>query len=435
MLRETEVLVVGAGPGGIAAATAAANAGCRVTLLDDNPRTGGQIWRRGATTVEPGETSEDRRRNRAIAALHKSGAEVLHLHRVFASSQPSTLDALHEPGNAPAHIVRFRYRKLILATGARECFLPFPGWTLPGVFGAGGLQAMVAGGFPVRGKRILVAGSGPLLLAVAAHLQTFGASVVSVAEQAPLRRLIPFTTGLLRSPGKIWQGLRYRLSLRKTPYHTGCWPIKVLPHASLPQLRAVQLTDGKRTWEEACDFLACGFHLVPNTELPQLLGCALDGAFVKVSAQQESSQPNVFCVGEPTGIAGLDAALHQGEIAGRACAGLGSPRLAAKARRERDFGLRLGRAFTLRPELRSLPRPDTIVCRCEDIPFSSFANRSGWTDAKLQSRCGMGPCQARVCGPAVHFLLGWKNASVRPPLFPVPLYALTAPDPPLEETA
>lgn len=435
MVRETEILVVGAGPGGMAAATAAANAGRGVVLLDDNPKTGGQIWRRGVATVEPGKTADDRRRNRAIAALQQSGAEVLPLHRVFGASEPGTLETLYEAGDAPARLVQFRYQKLVLATGARECFLPFPGWTLPGVFGAGGLQAVVAGGFPVQGKRVVVAGSGPLLLAVAAHLRSFGATVVSVAEQASFRQLLPFTTGLLQSPGKIWQGLRYRLAVRRTPYRTGCWPVEALPHPTLPQLRAVRLTDGKRTWEEPCDLLACGFHLVPNTELPRLMGCALSGDFVQVNDRQETSVPNVFCVGEPTGIAGIDAALHQGKVAGMACAGLVAPRLQAKAKRERQFGLRLGRAFALRAELRALPKPDTIVCRCEDIPFASFASKTGWTDAKLQSRCGMGPCQARVCGPAVHFLLGWKNASVRPPLFPVPLYALTAPDPPLEETA
>ena len=90
---------------------------------------------------------------------------------------------------------------------------------------------------------------------------------------------------------------------------------------------------------------------------------------------------------------------------------------------ERAFGERMEKAFALRAELRSLPRPDTIVCRCEDVTFGSLHGYTGWTDAKLQTRCGMGPCQSRICGTAVEFLLGWRNVSVRQPLFPVPFQA------------
>lgn len=435
MLRETEVLVVGAGPAGIAAATAAARGGKRVLVLDDNHRAGGQIWRQGTASVERPASAENRRRDKALAALHGSGAQLLPMHRIFGASGPATLEALHEPASSPPHTVRFRFQQLILATGARELFLPFPGWTLPGVFGAGGLQALVAGGYSVQGKRVLVAGSGPLLLAVAAHLKSAGAHVVGLVEQAPLTRLASFALGLLRPPGRIVQGARYRAHLGKARFHTGCWPVEALPQTSAPHLRAVRLTNGRRAWEVSCDLLACGFHLVPNTELARLMGCAMKGDFVQVDSHQKTSLPNVFCVGEPTGIAGLDAALLQGEIAGRACAGDFSTGLAGKLRRERRFGQRLAKAFALRPELKTLPQPETLVCRCEDVRFADVAGKMGWTDAKLQSRCGMGACQARVCGPALHFLLGWENTSVRPPLSPVPITALLTPDTGSEEIA
>jgi hypothetical protein len=262
------------------------------------------------------------------------------------------------------------------------------------------------------------------LLAVAAHLAEDGARVASVVEQAPLARLLPFAASLWNSPAKLAQGAGYRARLWNASYRTGCWVTEAIGASDGRELKAVRVTDGQRSWEEPCELLACGYHLVPNTELAQLLGCKLLGSFVEVDATQRTSLPSVYCVGEPTGIAGIDAALVQGEIAGLACAGRAAGHLANRAARERVFGQRLDKAFALRDELKSLPRDGTIVCRCEDVPFGSLSNRTGWTDAKLQTRCGMGPCQARICGPAVEYLLGWRPVSVRQPIFPVPLQAL-----------
>jgi hypothetical protein len=159
-----------------------------------------------------------------------------------------------------------------------------------------------------------------------------------------------------------------------------------------------------------------------------LLGCAFRNGFVQVDKEQRTSLPNVFCAGEPTGIAGLEAAIVQGEIAGLACTGRSDASLQKRAEAERIFGDRMEKAFALRTELRSIARPETIVCRCEDVAFASLRGYTDWTDAKLQTRCGMGPCQGRICGPAVEHLLGWKPVSVRQPLFPVPLQAFLHPE-------
>ena len=431
---QSEVLVIGAGPAGIAAATAAAEQGREVVLLDDNAAPGGQIWRAGIAGAFAGEAQgEDAAKRRAIARLERSGAKILGGHRVFDALAPGSaqargsMRALRQDraaqDRAGSTAVRFSYRQAILATGARERFLPFPGWTLPGVFGVGGLQALVKGGFDVKGKRVLVAGTGPLLLAVAAHLKAYGAIVVGVAEQAGISQLLPFGASLWSHPSKILQGLRYRAALLGVPYRTGCWPVAAGAGTGI-SIRSVTLTDGARMWEEPCDLLACGFHLVPNTELAALLGCEFSGSFVKVDSRQRTSIPGVFCVGEPTGIAGLEAALVQGEIAGLICAGKSAAALETRAAAERAFALRLEKAFALRPELLKLAAPETIVCRCEDVPLSSLIGHTGWTDAKLQTRCGMGPCQGRICGSAVEALFGWKPLSVRQPLFPVPLEAL-----------
>lgn len=415
--RHSEILVVGAGPAGLAAATAAAGSGAQVTVLDDNPGPGGQIWRSGIASVK---VARDSAREEAVRGFRDSKATLLSGRRVVDALQPKTLRTYVEETGV---LETFTWDRLILATGARERFLPFPGWTLPGVFGAGGLQALVKGGYPVAGKRIVVAGTGPLLLAVAAHLQEDGAEIVTIAEQAGLGTILPFAMKLLSNPAKLLQGARYRAALSDVPYRTGCWPTVAEGTA---KLEAVRLTNGKHTWTEPCDLLACGFHLVPNTELASLLGCRLGGEFVAVDATQKSSVEDVYCIGEPTGIAGLEAAMVQGKIAGLATTNREhEARVFFKKRdREQEFGRGLDRAFALRPELLSLAEPETIVCRCEDVRFGQLQPYQDWTDAKLQTRCGMGPCQGRICGPAVQALFGWRNTSIRPPLFPIPLTAL-----------
>jgi NADPH-dependent 2,4-dienoyl-CoA reductase/sulfur reductase-like enzyme len=283
---------------------------------------------------------------------------------------------------------------------------------------------MVKGGFPVEGKRVAVVGTGPLLLAVAAHLREYGAEIVCVAEQAPLSQLASFALSLWSHPEKIRQGLRYRAALGKTPYRTGCWPVSAHADEATGLLGSIQLTDGSKRWKEDCDLIACGFHLVPNTELASLLGCAVQEGFVQVDENQRTTVANIYCAGEPTGIAGLEAALLQGEIAGHSCAGWPAEALRQRNATEKAFAARLEKTFQLRAELRSLAKPETIVCRCEDVAYQSLSARIGWTDAKLQTRCGMGPCQGRICGPATEVLFGWTTNSIRPPLFPVPASAL-----------
>jgi NADPH-dependent 2,4-dienoyl-CoA reductase/sulfur reductase-like enzyme len=423
-MKHADVIVVGAGPAGIAAATQAARHGRSVLLVDDNPAPGGQIWRGGLEAPnQRADKPENEMKSRALAELASSGAVLLSGYRVFDAPVPKTLHALNEI-DCGAEVVALRYDRLVIATGARELFLPFPGWTLPGVFGAGGLQALVKGGFPVQGKRVVVAGSGPLLLAVAAHLADYGAEVVCIAEQAPLSRLVAFGASLLSQPAKIRQGIGYRAALGGSPYRTGCWPISAQGDEATGLLRSVRFTDGVKSWDERCDLLACGFHLVPNTELASLLGCSFRGEYVAVDEQQQTSAADVYCAGEPAGIAGLEAALLQGEVAGLACAGRPTASLRGRSLAAKRFATRLEKTFRLRPELRLLASPGTIVCRCEDVPFQALVGRRGWTDAKLQTRCGMGPCQGRICGPAVRTLFGWTPMSVRPPLSPVPVSAL-----------
>ncbi|MGN6552436.1 MAG: FAD-dependent oxidoreductase [Verrucomicrobiota bacterium] len=401
-----EIVVVGAGPAGIAAACAAAENGRRVALVDDTPWIGGQIWR--GQQAKPSIPQAQR----WLERLRRSSVTVLDRTSVVASPRAGVLLAEHPQGTREIH-----WQKLVLATGARELFLPFPGWTLPGVIGPGGLQALVKNGWPIRDKRVVLAGSGPLLLAVADGIKKAGATVVSISEQARLGRVLGFGARLIAHPAKLLQGAQIKLRLLGIPHRHGVWPVRA---DGDEQVRSVTLTDGQKTWTEACDVLACAFGLVPNVELPLALGCALSGDFVRVDALQVTTTPNVFCAGEPTGIGGADCALVEGQIAGHAAAGQPTKAEALFSQRAswHQFRNALDEAFALRAEVRSLAEADTLVCRCEDVTLGAMKRFNGWREAKLQSRCGMGPCQGRVCGAAAKVLLGWRVDSVRPPVLP-----------------
>ncbi len=407
--RLFDVLVVGGGPAGMAAACRAAECGRRVGLVDDNPAAGGQIWRGAA--AHPA----SRQAAGWLERLRRSPVEVLAETCVI--DQPGRGLLLAE---SPSGAIAIHCDKVVLATGARERFLPFPGWTLPNVMGAGGLQALVKGGLPVAGRRVVVAGSGPLLLAVAAFLHRQGALISTIAEQAPLNRLMRFALALRLEPRKLLEAVKLKWELRGARYRTGCWPVSA---EGSPRLEAVALRSGPETWREPCDYLACGFGLVPNLELALLMGADVRDGFVAVDEFQQTSVAGVWCAGEPTGIGGVDAALAEGEIAGYAAAGeiQRARALFAARRRALRFRAALERAFAPREELKDLATPETVVCRCEDVPLGLVRTEHSWRSAKLHTRCGMGPCQGRVCGPALEFLLGWHPDSVRPPIFPARL--------------
>ena len=412
-----ELLVVGAGPAGLAAAYQAAKRGLRVIVVDDNPAAGGQIWRGEQSKPKSAEAQVWFERIRSVAIEFVNGA------RVFQKGEGNRLLA-----ETPKGVEEFAFEKVVLATGARERFLPFPGWTVANVMGAGGLQALVKTGLPIEGKRVVVAGSGPLLLAVAGYLREQGAEVLLIAEQAALLKLVRFGFGIVNS-GKISQAWELRRSFPRkgakaqSRYLSGCW---VTAAHGEEKLESVTLVRGSKRWQVSCDFLACGFHLVPNVELAELLGCVVEGGSVKVDEFQQTTVVQVYSAGESTGIGGLELSLVEGEIAGLASAGKceAARKLFPVRDKQRRFAELLNRTFELRDELKQLVEPETIVCRCEDVTFGRLRVHDSWRSAKLQTRCGMGACQGRVCGSAVEFLFGWRAESIRPPVLPVRVESL-----------
>jgi NADPH-dependent 2,4-dienoyl-CoA reductase/sulfur reductase-like enzyme len=416
MTDHYDVLVIGAGPAGLAAASAAASHGVRVGLIDAQATAGGQVWRHDVRHAAP-----KLARSSIDNALADPAIDWLAQTRVVMRDEDSLLV------ETPTGARRLHCRSLILATGARELLLPFPGWTRPGVTGAGALQALAKQGWPLTGRRVVIAGSGPLLLAAAATAKRHGAQVLGIYEQASAASLRRFATGLWRWPDKAAQAAWLKAQLMGIPYHAGSVVRQALGERSL---QAIEVEGPHGLERIDCDQLAVGYGLVPNVELAQMLGCALheQGAhpYVATDKDQRSSIEGVYAAGELCGIGGRDSARIEGAIAGHAAAGhaADAARLHSARARARRFGDALNQHFSLDPRIHALARPNTLICRCEDVALSALDGYTDARSAKLATRCGMGACQGRICGSALAELGRFPRSGSRPPLFPARLCTL-----------
>jgi thioredoxin reductase len=390
-----DVAIIGAGPAGILAARAAAKK-AQVILLDDNLRPGGQIWRRNPllTTLPENVTL-------------KTGV------RVLGPWQERSL-LLETPGGPTI----LQYDRLILATGAREMFLPFKGWTLPNVIGAGALQALIKEGWNIRGKRIVIAGTGPLLLAVASLARKQGGKVLSILEQAPAHRVLTFACQTALYPSKAAQAIKLGSGAFGI-YRTSAFVVEAIGH---DQLTAIVYQTGQKRDQVDCDIAAVGYGLVPNSELAVLLECETRDGYVVVDNDQQTTVDNLFAAGEITGIGGVEKSMIEGEVAGLRSTGQSADHCWQCRNLSQKFVKLLEKSFRLSPGLKNLVTDDTILCRCEDVRFGEVNRFQNWRLGKLQRRIGMGPCQGRVCGPAFAFLCGnepkdSEPLSVRPPVF------------------
>jgi D-hydroxyproline dehydrogenase subunit alpha len=398
-----DVAVIGAGPAGLGAAFRAARLGKQVLLIEEAPTIGGQVWRAKSPLW--------------MQRLARLKVQVLLSTTIVSCTSSTRLIAETRDG-----ALVIKTKSVVVATGARELFVPFPGWTLPNVFGAGAIQSFVEQRLPIAGKRVLVVGTGPLLLPVAAFLKHHGAKVLAVCEQARAPKIGRFLWHSLRRPGVLVQAARYRSRALGIPFRYGWWPKAA---HGIDALERVVLTNGKKTVEYECDYLACGFHLVPNIELPALLGCRAQGGSVVVDDLQRTTVPDVFSAGEAAGVAGQNVAFLEGQIAGLASAGALSraQRLGRKRDRLRKWAALMNDTFALRPEITAI-NGNPIVCRCENVRWQEVNRHANWKEAKLYSRVGMGPCQGRICGAALGAILGWTAESVRSPVLPARLSSL-----------
>lgn len=417
MRQHADIVVVGAGPAGLKAACAAACAGATVALLDDNPRPGGQIWRQG-----PGHPPQAPLHD-LLTAIGAHG-NVTHWPSTRVVAPLGSRGLLLESAEHGGMCVT--YERLILATGARERLLPFAGWTLPGVTGAGALQALIKGGLPVRGERIVIAGSGPLLIAALATARAAGARVVAVVEQASALAVARFGVSLLAEPAKLRQAVGMTRGFAGLPYWTGSLVEEVRGDGRVEQ---VTIRRGRQRVTLDCERVACGYGLIPNVTLGEALGCAIGAAGgIAVDDAQRTSVDGVFAAGECTGVGGAELAGVEGEIAGLAASGASVERTALDVQRARwrRFGRRVDTAFALRGAACTPPADATLLCRCEDVSIGEVRALTDWREAKLHTRCGMGACQGKICGAAASLYFGWRVPAPRPPFSPAQIGTLMA---------
>ncbi|MBD0711917.1 FAD/NAD(P)-binding oxidoreductase [Streptomyces sp. CBMA291] len=459
-----DLAVIGAGPAGLAGAVAAAELGLSVTLLDSADQPGGQYYRHPAPALGATRPEALHHDWPAFADLSRrltgSGVTCLMHHHIWSVVRESdgtwSVHALTGADATAGAPVRIRARALLLATGSHERQLPFPGWTLPGVVGAGGAQAMLKSGLVLPGRRIVVAGSGPLLLAVAASLASAGARIPAVVEAAGYLRYARTPRALLANPRKAVEALTYGAALARHRVPVRSRGAVTEAHGT-DRVEAVTVSRLDRDWRPvpgtgrriACDALAVGHGLVPQIELATTVGCATrtlpDGTLgLALDAFQESSVPGLWAAGETGGIGGAELARIEGESAGRAIAArllgrrAGGPAVDALRRRGdrlRAFAAAMSAAHAPGPGWTGWLTGDTEVCRCEEVPVERIreaVDELGARDArtvKLLTRAGMGWCQGRMCGTAVACLASGGGvpeppAVRRPFAAPVPLSVL-----------
>ena len=468
--RPVDVAVLGAGPAGASAAVAAAESGLSVLLIDEAPCAGGQIFRKTPDALLPaphdsGDADPDRRAGDALRRdLDGSGVATAFGWRVWSVTRHERGFRVDAIGSDAPHTVEAT--ALLAATGAIERILPFPGWTTPGVFGLAAATILLKSQRISPGRRVVVAGAGPLLAAVGSGVLKARAEVAAVVDQNGPAQWLAAIPSLALRPRLAAQGAGWMLRLlqARVPIHFHAKVVRALGDG---RLEAVEVATpgsdaGRRSGETPvridADALCIGHGLAPATELPRLLRAecvferALGGWRPNTDRFGRTSIPGLYVAGDGAGVLGGQAALLAGQTAGEAIAADlrgATPVVRASwsgwcARR---FGAAMTRLTATKSAMAAEIPPETIVCRCEDVTRAEIdaacdAGARDINQLKHFTRCGMGPCQGRSCGEAAAELLalrlvaddavpdidaGRRRAGQwtgRVPLHPVPLCAL-----------
>lgn len=445
-----DVAIVGAGPAGLAAATHAAEAGAGVVVIDANEQPGGQFWRHRSETQSATNAPAD------DGALHHGWNDYLALRARFDEGVArgritpfffTSVWMARTPGSdaprvalnltasvstiAPPAPPLVRAHALVIATGGYDRQLPVPGWQLPGVYAAGGIQAFAKQNGSLPGSRFVVAGTGPFLLPVADNIVSLGGTVAAVLESASLAGWVPRVHRAALVPAKAIEGIGYAATFvrHRIPYRQRTVITEILGDRHVEALRTARVTrsgdvmTGSERIIDNIDGVGLGWGFTPQLELPVSLGVAtridVDGSLVAtVDPAQHSSVPGVFLAGEITGVGGAVLSVLEGEIAGSSAAayaagGMPAPasgRVARNIARQRSFAEAMHRAHPVPAGWQSRLHDDTIVCRCEEVTAEQVHEARETVDArdartqKGATRAGMGWCQGRVCGFAVSCL-------------------------------
>ncbi|MBI5712260.1 MAG: FAD-dependent oxidoreductase [Chloroflexi bacterium] len=455
MTDSVEIAIIGAGPAGVAAAVAAAEAGAQVMLIEEQPRAGGQYYKQLSPALLPKHLppslADTTQHGRELLAKLKHPNINLRCQTLVWHITPERVLELYAPSGGS----RLQAKKVIVASGAYERVVPFENWTLPGVVTVGAAQLMLKGQGVALGENILIAGAGPLLQLAAAQLIEAGARVAAIVELQSRSEYLLNASKLFGQWKKIGQGVanQKRIAQAGVPIKFG-YAVKRVIGTTQVEAAVIARVDssGKplaNSEEEiAVDTVCLNFGFVPATELTRLAGCDQHydenfGSWATVTNQElETTVRGIFAVGEVRGIGGVETSLLEGRIAGNATAqqlgyapkhngsDLQKEWLAQRAQAES-----LGAMFAVKSGLFAAIDDDVIVCRCEEVTAGAIraAARAGATklnSLKTWNRCGMGRCQGRTCGPIIaQIIAAEENVSVesvgmftaRPPIKPVPL--------------
>ncbi len=455
-----DLVVLGGGPAGGHAALAASGAGLDVVLVDEGAAPGGQVWRApGVAVSNHAALGPDHRAGEALrAALTASKVRVLAGHRAWLLQAGFTVHAAAADGAA-----RLQAPALLLAPGTTERVIPFPGWTLPGVMGLAGATALLKGNRMLPGRKVVVAGAGPLLVAVAASILKGGGTVAAVVDLGSMPEWLRGVPAMLGRPDLILRGLGWRALLLRhgVPYLTRHAVLRAEGDNGVASV-TVAPVDGDGAFEPGgnarrfeVDALLVGHGLVPASEAARSLGArhlhvpALGGWVPELDGLGRSSIAGLYIAGDGAGVRGAAAAALAGAQAGLAVAhDLGridaarhtaeQAPLAARVARAARFGRAMAALVRIRPGLIAAIPPEATICRCEDVTraeieaaFDEGARQIG--QLKAWTRCGMGPCQGRFCGPTIEALAAQRGIAAeafgpmvaRPPLRPMPIGTLT----------
>ena len=448
-MSTTDVLLVGAGPAGLAcAATILAHSDLSVVVLDAGHGPGGQYWRQpapaaGANALVPGELADlhhdqttftellqEVQRGRAEGRLElRSEQHVWSLVRDGEGFAAHTVDRAGGPNRTVGSTTRAR--AVLVATGAYDRALPFPGWDLPGVMTVGGLQALLKGGGVAAGRRVAIGGTGPFLLPVAAGLARRGSTVVGVYEANRPTLWLREARAVARNPAKLGEGAGYAGTLirHRVPVRTGRMIVAAHGTDRVEAVTVARLDRGGRPvvgseQRLAVDAVGVGWGFTPQLDLAVTLGVdrrpdAAGSEVVAVDDLQRTSRPGVYAAGEVCGVGGAALAVAEGTLAGAAIVadlgrGAAPESLVRQGRRSvdrlRGFADAILRAHPVPAGWADRLEPQTVVCRCEEVPYAAVRtaiDERGAGDArqvKQLTRTGMGWCQGRVCGYAAGLL-------------------------------
>ena len=457
-VQDVDLVVLGAGPAGVAAANVASQEGADVVIIDENSSAGGQIYRAPPNEFKPHnsfKSDEYKEGARQRKIIKDSNVKALFKHRVWSISKDLVVSTVGPNGLSSWHA-----RSLIIANGALERIIPFPGWTSPGVIGLAASTILLKSQYVLPGQSTIVAGCGPLLISVANGIIKSGGKVSAIIDLNSKADWIKAFPRLLSRPDQLLKGISWSANIMKAG-------IKI--YGGHTVTKAKQVDNGLRITIAPIksagsnildsinekivegDCLAIGHGLFPSTEITRHLKAKhiynpLRGGWVPlIDKDFRSSIPGVYIAGDATGISGSFSAVQKGRIAGMAVVRdlnmITSKKYKTKIKSERaalkkneNFGKAAVMLMKFRSELIQTITSKTIVCRCEDVCRSEIddAIESGARDInqlKAWTRCGMGPCQGRTCSETIEALLALKLGSRelagqwtgRTPFRPIPI--------------